>query len=200
MADDRVSNQQLKPCTTSLNEPQVLGKSLLLGALTQSDARDALVRARELVSAASLDAAAISGTLGLRPGPSGWAITLPEVAAIWRLQAQMVTDIGKVFGKNGKLTQDSALSCLFRHAGAQFLRELVNHIGETVPARRDASEGRERSAENIGTQVIEHVERRRNFGLLALLGAIAVAAYAYYDTDRVGQTAIEFFRQEIELT
>jgi hypothetical protein len=34
--------------------------------------------------------------------------------------------------------------------------------------------------------------------LLPAIGALAVAGYAYYDTEQVGQTAIEFFTKDIE--
>jgi hypothetical protein len=32
-----------------------------------------------------------------------------------------------------------------------------------------------------------------------MVGALAVAGYAYYDTEQVGKTAVEFFRHDIEL-
>lgn len=34
---------------------------------------------------------------------------------------------------------------------------------------------------------------------LPILGPLAVGGYAYYDTARVGKTAIEFFKQDIKI-
>ena len=70
---------------------------------------EALLRARKLISETSFKAAAISGALALPVGPLGWLTILPDLAAIWRRQAQMVADIGSLFGKKGKLTEESMI-------------------------------------------------------------------------------------------
>src|SRR5215467_10832476 len=75
----------------------------------ERESGDAISRARRLTAAASVKAAAISGSLALPPGPFGWLTILPDLAAIWRLQAQLVADIGAVFGKKGKLTEQSMI-------------------------------------------------------------------------------------------
>ncbi|MGH7827672.1 MAG: hypothetical protein ACREQ7_21160 [Candidatus Binatia bacterium] len=164
---------------------------------TEKQAGNALCRAREIISGACLRAAAVSGSLALQPGPSGWSTILPELAAIWRLQAQMVVDVGAVFGKNGKLSEESILYCLFRHGTAQFMRELVISMGQIAVAPCGPLRN-EDAPENTGTEIIQGMARRRDSRWLPMLGAVAVAAYAYYDTDRIGQTAIEFFRKKIE--
>ena len=69
---------------------------------TPKETSEALIRARKLISETSLKAAAISGALALPFGPSGWLRTFRDLAAIWRLQAQMVADIGALLGKKGK--------------------------------------------------------------------------------------------------
>src|SRR4029450_3264200 len=73
----------------------------------ETQSSDALLRARKLTAGASLRAAAISGALALPTGPLGWLTILPDLAAIWRVQAQLVADIGAAFGKRGKLTEES---------------------------------------------------------------------------------------------
>jgi hypothetical protein len=47
-------------------------------------------------------------------------------------------------------------------------------------------------------KIIQRFARGGVWRMLPFVGALAVAGYAYYDTDQVGQTAIEFFRNEIE--
>ena len=68
---------------------------------TEKETSEALIRSRKLISEASFKAAAISGALALPSGPLAWLTILPDLAAIWRLQAQMVADIGGAFGKKG---------------------------------------------------------------------------------------------------
>ena len=166
---------------------------------SEKETSEALIRSRKLISEASFKAAAISGALALPSGPLGWFTILPDLAAIWRLQAQMVADIGGVFGKKGKLTEESMIYCLFRHATAQVLRDLVTRIGERVVVQRGSLRVAENVLERIGIKLVHRVARGGLWRLLPAIGALAVAGYAYYDTDQVGQTAIEFFSKDIEL-
>ena len=165
----------------------------------EKETSEALIRSRKLISEASFKAAAISGALALPSGPLGWLTILPDLAAIWRLQAQMVADIGAVFGKQGKLTEESLIYCLFRHATAQVVRDLVTRMGQRVVVQRGSLRAAENVLESIGIKLVHRVARGGLWRLLPAIGALAVAGYAYYDTEQVGQTAIEFFSKEIEL-
>jgi uncharacterized protein (DUF697 family) len=165
---------------------------------TERQRDDALVRARKLIANASFRAAAISGALALPPGPLGWLTILPDLAGIWRLQAQLVADIGAVFGKRAKLTEESLIYCLFRHAAAQVVRDLVTRIGERAVVQRVSLRMAEHLLANIGVKVVQRVARGGLWRFLPAIGALAVASYAYYDTEKVGETAIEFFTKEIE--
>jgi uncharacterized protein (DUF697 family) len=165
----------------------------------EKQANHAVLRAREIVENASLRAAAISGSLALPSGPLAWLTIIPDLAAIWRLQAQMVADIGAVFGKRGKLTEESLMYCLFRHAAAQVVRDLVSRMGERVVVQRVSWRVAEDVLQNIGVKLVHRVARGGLWRLLPLFGALAVAGYAYYDTEQVGATAIDFFSRDIEL-
>jgi hypothetical protein len=164
----------------------------------EKETSEASIRSRKLIAEASFKAAAISGALALPSGPLGWLTILPDLAAIWRLQAQMVADIGAVFGKQGRLTEESLIYCLFRHAAAQALRDLVTRVGERVVVRRVSRRAAENVLEGIGIKIVQRAARRGLWRLLPAVGALAVAGYAYYDTEQVGQTAITFFSKEIE--
>jgi EcsC protein family len=159
---------------------------------------DALLRARKLTAEASFKAAAISGALALPPGPLGWLTILPDLAAIWRVQAKLVADIAAVYGKKGNLTQESIIYCLFRHAAAQAVRDLVTRMGGRWVVQRVSVRMTRDVLHGLGIKLVCRVGRRRLWQLLPAIGAFAVAGYAYYDTDQVGQTAIEFFSKEIE--
>jgi hypothetical protein len=158
-------------------------------------AHNALGRARELVIGASLRAAAISAELALEPEPSEWSTFIRDLSAIWRLQARMVKDIGAVFGQNGKLMEASIIYCLSRQAAAQFVCKLLTDMEK--PARC-SSRSIDNESEKAGCEITQRVARPGRRGWLPLIGAAAVAAYAYSDTRRVGRTAIEFFTMEIE--
>ena len=159
---------------------------------------DALLRARKLTAEASFRAAAISGALALPTGPLGWLTILPDLAAIWRVQAKLVADIAAVYGKKGNLTQESIIYGLFRHAAAQAVRDLVTRMGERLVVQRVSVRVTRDVLSRIGVKLVYRVGRRRLWQLLPAIGALAVAGYASYDTDQVGQTAIEFFSKDIE--
>jgi uncharacterized protein (DUF697 family) len=190
----------------ALQERELLDKlfSILLKVIheipksAEKEASEALLRARKLISETSFKAAAISGALALPVGPLGWLTILPDLAAIWRLQAQMVADIGSLFGKKGKLTEESTIYCLFRHAAAQVMRDLVTRVGERIVVQRASLRVAENVLESIGIKLVQRVARGGLWRLLPAIGALAVAGYAYYDTEQVGQTAIEFFSKDIE--
>lgn len=155
-------------------------------------------RARKLTEEAALKAATISGALSLPPGPLGLLTILPDLAVIWRLQAQLVADIAAVFGKRGKLTEASIIYCLFRHAAAQAVRDLVTRIGERVVVQRVSMRATENILESIGVKLVYRVARRGFWRWMPAIGALAVAGYAYYDTLQVGQTALEFFSKDVD--
>jgi hypothetical protein len=160
---------------------------------------EAVFRARRLTAEAALKAATISGALALPPGPLGWVTILPDLAVIWRLQAQLVADIATVFGKRGKLTEASIIYCLFRHAAAQVVRDLVTRMGERIVVQRVSVRATEKVLQTIGVKLVYRVARRGLWRWMPALGALAVAGYAYYDTLQVGETALEFFSKDIDI-
>ncbi len=90
---------------------------------------DPVVRARAIANTAAAKAALISGGLAIPPGPFGLLTVIPDLIAIWKLQAQMVADIAGCFGKASLLTREQMVYCLFRHAAAQLVRDLVTRVG-----------------------------------------------------------------------
>jgi len=174
----------------------------LVGSIPMSGdnaAADPRTRARALVSSAALKSAAISGSLALPPGPLGLITILPDLYAIWRIQAQLVADIAAVYGKTGFLTQETMLFCLFKHAAAQAVRDLIVRAGERVLIKRPTLRASQRILARIGAKTTQRVLGRGASRWVPIVGALGVAGYAYYDTEQVGQTAMEFFSKEIEL-
>lgn len=125
---------------------------------------------RALTRTAALKAAALSGTLALPPGPVGALTVLPDLLGVWRIQSQLVVDLAARYGQSVRVTRESLLFCLFKHGGAQALRDIAARI-----AQRSASKAAAR--------------------WLPVVGALGVGAYAYYDTLQVGRTAMDFFRE-----
>lgn len=144
-----------------------------------------------LARKASLRAAAVSGALALPPGFVGMLTVLPDLFAIWRIQAQLVSDIAGLYGRELQLTRTHMVYCLFRHAASQALRDVVVRTGERVVIRQ-LSGGAVRSLlTSVGISVTQRFAGTTASRWIPVAGAAAVAAYAYYDTRQVARTAIE---------
>jgi uncharacterized protein (DUF697 family) len=124
--------------------------------------------ARDISRRAAAKAAVTAGSLAMPPGPLGWLTIAPELLAVWRIQAQMVSDLAGIYGKSATLTREHMVYCLFRHTAVQVLRDVAVRV-----AQRSAGGGIAR--------------------LLPVVGAVGVGVYAFYDTSQVAATAIELF-------
>jgi len=146
--------------------------------------------ARKLARKAARRAAALSGALALPPGALGMLTVIPDLIAIWRIQAQMVADIAGLYGRDLQLTRTHMVYCLFRHAATQLARDVVVRTGERLVIRQ-LSGGAMRSAlTTVGISVTQRVAGTAASRWVPLAGAAAVAAYAYFDTMQVSKTAI----------
>jgi hypothetical protein len=149
------------------------------------------VAARRLARRAATRAAAISGTLALPPGVLGLLTVLPDLVAIWRLQAQLVADIAGLYGRELQLTRTHLLFCLFRHAASHVARDVAVRAGERL-VMRQVSGGALRSVlTGVGMSLTQRVVGTTASRWLPVVGAAAVAGYAYFDTLQVAKTAVK---------
>jgi hypothetical protein len=167
---------------------------------THEHARDdTRARASEIIRAAKGKAALASGTLALPPGPLGWLTLLPEIYAVWKIQAQMVSDLAALHGRKSVLTREQMLYCLFRHTSAQLFRDLVMRVGERYLVRRLPLRSLYSVANKIGIRITQRSIGRAVSRFVPVAGAIGVAGYSWYDTRQVGKTALELFRHPVEI-
>lgn len=138
-----------------------------------------------------------AGTLALPLGPLGWLTLLPEMAAVWKIQAQMVADIAALHGRRQPLTQEELLYCLFRHATGQLLRDLVVRVGERSLVQRASLHALRLLALRIGTGLAKRLAGKGLARWVPVAGAVGVGAYAFWDTRQVASTAIELFASEV---
>jgi hypothetical protein len=150
-----------------------------------------------LARQAARRAALVSGGLALPPGPLGVLTLVPDLMAIWKIQAQLVADIAGAHGRAGSLTREQMLYCLFRHAASQVLRDVVVRAGQRAIVHRLTVSAVQSIAARIGVQLSQQMIAKSAGRFVPGLGAAAVAAYAWWDTDRVARTADALFSREI---
>jgi len=146
--------------------------------------------ARLLSRRAATRAATLSGALALPPGVVGMLTVLPDLVAIWRIQAQMVSDIAGLYGREIELTRAHMLYCLFRHATSQLARDVAVRAGERLVIRQLSGGALRSVLSSVGISVTQRVIGTSASRWLPDLGAAAVAGYAYFDTMQVSKTAI----------
>lgn len=151
---------------------------------------DPVAAARVLSRRAATRAAALSGALALPPGVVGMLTVLPDLVAIWRIQAQMVSDIAGLYGREVELTRTHMLYCLFRHATSQLARDVAVRAGERLVLRQLSGSALRSVLSSVGISVTQRVIGTSASRWLPVLGAAAVAGYAYFDTIQVSKTAI----------
>ena len=191
------------PTNHEPGEPSAVTQAVLdfisnIPSTSEPRSPDPKVRARAVKANASLTASALSGTLALAPGPAGLATIIPDLIGVWKIQAQMVADIAGAYGKTAFLTQEQMLYCLFRHAAAQAVRDLVVRAGERMLIRRVTLAALEKIARKIGVNVTQTIIAKAVSRWVPVVGAVGVGAYAYYDTARVAATAVDLFEKNLE--
>jgi uncharacterized protein (DUF697 family) len=154
-----------------------------------AEAPDAAAKAIARKSAAR--AATLSGALALPPGVFGLLTVLPDLVAIWRIQAQMVADLAGLYGKEMQLTRTHMLYCLFRHASSQLARDVVVRAGQRFVVTQLSSGALRSLLTSIGLSVSQRVAGTAASRWVPVIGAAAVAGYAYFDTLQVAKTAVK---------
>jgi hypothetical protein len=80
--------------------------------------------------------------------------------------------------------------CLFRHATSQVARDVVVRAGERMVIRQVSGGALKSVLTSVGMSVTQRVAGTVASRWLPVIGAAAVAGYAYFDTLQVAKTAI----------
>ncbi len=123
----------------------------------------------------------MAGGLALTTGPLGILTIIPDLVAFLKIQSNMISDIAEVFNKQVTSTRKQMIHCLFKHTTGQGARDLIIKIGTQMAIKK------------IGISTSRHIAKKAIARCIPIVGAVGVGAFAYYDTARVGKTAIELF-------
>lgn len=155
---------------------------------------DADTKAKRLTQQAAIRAAAVSTTLSIPAGVAGMVTSIPDIAAMWRIQAQLVADIAATYGKIALLGREAMVWCLFRHSAAQLLRDIVVRSGSRVIVQKLSMAALQKLLKKIGIQVSTRFIGKIALRAIPAIGALGNGAYTFYDTKEVGKTAAAYFK------
>jgi hypothetical protein len=159
---------------------------------------DPASEAARIARHAARRAAVLSGSLALPPGPLGLITVLPDIYLIWRVQRQMVADIFSVYGRTAELTSTHMAFCLFRHLASHVVKDAVVRAGERLVVRKLSRGALQRALAPVGGHLLPRVIGSSASRWLPIAGAVAVAAYAYWDTMQVARAAHRLLDREPE--
>ena len=151
-------------------------------------------RASALIQQAAFKASAVSATLSIPAGLTGILTAIPDIAAIWRIQAQLVSDIAASYGKFAQLSREAMVWCLFRHSAAQLLRDIAVRTGSRIVVQKVSFAALEALLRKIGLKVSTKFLGRIALRAIPAIGAVGNGAYSFYDTTEVGKTAAAYFK------
>ena len=124
-------------------------------------------------------AAALSGSLALPPGPLGMLTVLPDLYVIWKTQRQMVADIFGVCTGAAPNSPRHMLYCLFRHAASHVLRDVAVRTGQRVIVQQLTAGALKGIMGKLGVTVTRRVVGTAASRWVPLAGAAAVGAFVF---------------------
>lgn len=151
-------------------------------------------RANQLIQQAAFKAATISATLSIPAGIMGILTAIPDIAAIWRIQAQLVADIAASYGKLALLSREAMVWCLFRHSAAQLIRDIAVRTGSRIVVQKLSTTALKALIQKIGIKISSKFLSKSLLRAIPVVGAVGNGAYTYYDTFEVGKTATAYFK------
>ena len=156
--------------------------------------RDPDARADILFKQAALKAAAVSTSLSIPAGFTGVLTSIPDIAAVWRIQAQLVSDIACTYGKFSMLSREAMVWCLFRHSAASLLRDVAVRTGSRIVVQKLSLAALQKLLQRIGVKISTNFLGRIALRAIPAIGAVGNGAYTYFDTNEVGKTAKSYFK------
>ncbi len=143
---------------------------------------------------AAWKSATVSTSLSIPAGITGILTAIPDIAAIWKIQAQLVADIAASYGKLALLSQEAMIWCLFRHSAAQLLRDVAVRTGSRIVVQKLSTTAVKALLAKVGTKVSSKFLGKTLLRAIPAIGALGNGIYAYMDTCEVGKTAAAYFR------
>ena len=151
-------------------------------------------KTRLLTQRAAWKTATVSTSLSIPAGFTGILTAIPDIAAVWKIQAQLVADIAASYGKFAFLSREAMIWCLFRHSAAQLLRDIAVRTGSRIVVQKLSTVAVKTLLAKVGAKISSKLIGKTLLRAIPAIGALGNGIYAYMDTCEVGKTASAYFR------
>ena len=153
----------------------------------------------DMTDFASNKAFSVSFASGMMPGPFGMATILPELAAVTKIQMDLLYKIAKYHGKLDKVNRTLVLYVFGCALGVTAGRLLVQRAGTRLVVKALSTQAAQKIAAAVGARIGSGFVQRSAGRWICLATAPVFAWLSKRMTEKIGGHAEELFRQEIEI-
>jgi hypothetical protein len=150
------------------------------------------------VQRTALKTASVSAALAIPGGVAGFVSMIPEIASIWRMQAQMVGSIAHSYGYEKTHAREQMIWCIFKQFGYSVVSKYVFQRGGVFVVKQMNSQAFQSAITAIGVKMIKHQGGKAATRIIPVAGSLASGALSYRDTHRVGKNALRLYSSGIE--
>ncbi len=151
----------------------------------------------EMIDEAGRKAFKISTALGLIPGPLGMAVVLPEIAAVTRLQINLIHRIAGHYMKQEKVSRELVLLILGNALGVAVGESLVRRVGSALVIKSVNTRVVRGISRAIGTRIIDAAAQKAMGRWIPMVTAPLFGYLSRSLTRKIGREANRLFSQEI---
>lgn len=149
----------------------------------------------KIISEYSNKNALISGGSSLIPGPWGMAAAIPEIIAVISNQLTMIYDIAKAHGQK-EIDKELLLTVFLSAMGNATGNLLIIH-GQKIMMKRIGQRAIQTIIRILGGKITQQLAKSMAAKWIPIAGAVAMAAWSRYTTNKIGEKSIEIFSKEI---
>ncbi len=153
----------------------------------------------EMIDEAGQKAFKISTALGLIPGPLGMAAILPEIAALTRLQINLIHHIAGHHRKQEKVSRELVLLILGNALGVAAGESLVRRVGSALVIKSVNTRVIRSIARTVGTRIIDTAAEKATGRWIPMITAPLFGYLSRSLTRKIGREANRLFSQEMVL-
>ncbi len=153
----------------------------------------------DMTDLAAHKAFSVSFASGMMPGPFGMATILPELAAVTKIQIDLLYKIAKYHGRLDRVNRTLVLYVFGCALGVTAGRLLVQRAGSRMIVKALSTQAAQKIAGALGARIGSSVVQRGAGRWVCLATAPVFAWLSRRMTEKVGWYADDLFRQDIEI-
>ena len=156
-------------------------------------------RPLEMIRKVSWRAFQISTAAAAVPGPAGFAVILPEIAALTKIQIDLVYKLAAYYNKHEQVNSTLILLIFGNAMGVAIGHGVMRRVEQRVIVRSLDTAIARKIGRKIGSKIISAAIRK---GLRAIIPFTAAPVFGYFSkkvTMKIGREAVKIFSGELEV-